>query len=151
MIVIGSGLFLLLKKDVDWIQPSTLQGSGDAPSLPFERILNAARGEPQAGIQTWEDIDRLDIRPGKGVIKVRGKNRWEVQLDAQTGAVLNVAFRRSDLIESIHDGTFFHDRVKLWVFLPAALILLGLWGTGLYLWLLPYLVRARRRKKAAKS
>ena len=59
--------------------------------------------------------------------------------------MLQASYRRSDLIESIHDGSFFADAAKLWVFLPAALILLGLWISGVYLWLLPHLVRRRRR------
>ncbi len=61
--------------------------------------------------------------------------------------MLQVAYRRSDLIESIHDGSFFHDRAKLWVFLPAGLILIGLWVTGVYLWLLPHLVKRRRKER----
>jgi len=52
----------------------------------------------------------------------------------------------SDLIESIHDGSFFHDSLKLWVFLPSGIILAILWVTGVYLFLLPYLLRHRKRK-----
>ena len=111
-----------------------------------------AKTVPQAEIASWDDIDRLDVRPSKGMVKVRGKNRWEIQIDAQTGEVLQVAFRRSDLIESIHDGTYFHDSFKLWVFLPAGLILAALSITGLYLFCLPYLAKRRqRRKKLAAS
>ena len=44
-----------------------------------------------AGVQ---DIDRLDVRPGKGMLKVRCKNSWEVQIDANSGKVLQVAYRR---------------------------------------------------------
>ena len=81
-----------------------------------------------------------------GIVKVRAENRWEVQVDAVTGEVLQVAYRRSDLIESLHDGSFFHDMVKLWVFLPCALLLLGLWVSGIYLFVLPYQTRRKRRK-----
>lgn len=86
---------------------------------------------------TWDDVDRLDVRPSKGVVKVRARSGWEVQVDAKTGEVLQAAVRRSDLIESLHDGSFFHEKVKLWIFLPAGLILAGLWGTGIYLFFLP--------------
>lgn len=148
LIVLGSGLFLLLKKDVDWIQPPTMEGAGGELEVTFDQVLEATRQVSEAGISSWDDVDRFDVRPSKGIVKVRGKNRWEVQVDTRTAEVLHVAYRRSDLIESIHDGTFFHDRAKLWIFLPSALILLGLWGTGIYLWLLPHLVKARRRKKS---
>lgn len=44
-------------------------------------------------------------------------------------------YRRSDLIESIRDGSFFGgDWVKLGLFLPAGLVLLLLWFSGLWMW-----------------
>jgi uncharacterized iron-regulated membrane protein len=147
VIVIISGIILQVKKEFDWIQPPTQRGAASVPALGFDQILGAVRNVPDAGLTRWEDIDRLDVRPGKGVIKVRGNNDWEIQLDAATGEVLQVAVRRSDLIESIHDGSFFHERFKLWVFLPSAVILAAMWGTGIYLFLLPYMLRKHRRRK----
>ena len=145
LIVLISGLLLQVKKQFDWIQPSTQVGSASgAPELSFQEILTAARSAEPAGIVTWSDVDRLDVRPDKGVVKVRGTNGWEVQVDTRTGDVLHVAPRRSDVIEAIHDGSWFHDRAKLWIFLPSAVLVLGLWGTGLYLFALPYWVRWRR-------
>ncbi len=123
------------------MQPPTRLGSAFAPSLTFEQILRASQQAPEAEIQGWDDIDRLDVRPGKGMLKVRARNRWEIQLDAATGEVLQVAYRRSDLIESLHDGSFFHDKAKLLVFLPSGFLLLGLWLTGMYLFVLPYFRR----------
>ena len=117
----------------DGVASGTVAGAGPAP--------------PEAGIASWSDIERLDVRPSKGIVKVRAVSNWEVQIDTATGEVLQVAYRRSDLIESIHDGSWFHERAKLFVFLPAAVVLLGLWGSGVYLFLLPYL--AKRRKRAA--
>jgi hypothetical protein len=143
-IIIVSGIMLQLKKVSPYIQPPTQRGAGTEPAIGFERILEVARSIPEAGVETWEDVDRLDVRPGKGVVKVRCKNRYEVQIDTETAEILQVAFRRSDLIESIHDGTFFHDHFKLWVFLPAGVVLAMLVITGLYLFLLPYLARRKR-------
>jgi len=133
LIVIVTGLLLMLKKEFVWIQPPSQRGISAEPTLPFEQILETARTVPEAGIQSWEDIDRLDVRPDKGMLKVRAQNRWEIQLDAETGEILQVAYRRSDLIESIHDGSFFHDGVKMWIFLPAAIVLFIMLLTGLYL------------------
>jgi hypothetical protein len=79
---------------------------------------------------------------------VQCKNRYEVQVDFQSGAVVQVAYRRSDLIESLHDGSWFGDSAKLYIFLPVAAIVLGLWATGMYLFVLPYAVKWRRRSKA---
>jgi len=150
MIMIGTGIILMLKKEVPWIQPPTKRGTSTQLAVSFDRILEAAKTVPQAEIASWDDVDRLDVRPGKGVVKVRGKNRWEIQIDTQTGEVLQVAVRRSDLIESIHDGSYFHDSVKLWVFLPAGVLLAVLVITGFHLFILPDLARRRRRKKEAK-
>lgn len=147
LVILVTGLVLQLKKDVAWIQPETLRGSSSAPSLSYERLLEVLRGVPEAGVGSWEDVDRLDVRPARGVVKVRAKNRHEVQVDAATGEVLQVALRRSDLIESLHDGSWFHPAAKLWIFLPAGLLLLSMWVTGVYLWLLPHLVRRRRRRR----
>ena len=151
MIIIVSGIILMLKKEVAYIQPPTRRGSSSQPSLSFDSILDAARTVEQAEIASWDDVDRLDVRPGKGVVKVRGKNGWEVQVDTQTGEVLQAAVRRSDLIESIHDGTYFHDSFRLWVFLPAGLILAILTLTGVHLFTLPHLARRKSRRKKLES
>ncbi len=147
LIMISTGILLHLKKDINWLQPATHKGSAGPPSLSFEGVLAAARRAPGSGIRTWEDVDRVDVRPGKGLIKVRGKNRMEVQLDAGTGEVLQVAYRRSDIIEHLHDGSWFHPWIKRGVFLPVGLLLLALWMTGFYLILLPYQTRRKRRKR----
>ena len=149
-IVLVTGVLLLLKKDFDWIQPPSVKGEQAGLGINFDQILAVARKVTEAGIQSWDDVDRLDVRPGKGMIKVRGKNRWEIQIDAHSGAVLQVADRRSDLIESIHDGSFFGECAKLWVFLPSALVLLTLWITGMVLFFHPYVVRFRKRRAVVR-
>lgn len=131
VIVIGSGLLLQVKKEVDWIQPPTQKMAEGAPTLSFAEIIDAVAQVPQAELTSWDAIDRLDVRPSKGIIKVRGNNHWEVQLDAKSGDVLQVAYRRADTIEAIHDGSWFFEGAKLYVFLPAAILLFVLWITGL--------------------
>lgn len=145
LIVIVSGLFLQTKKHFDWIQPTERRGSGTTPVISLPDVLEISRTVPEAGIDSWDDISRLDVRPGRGMLKVRARNDWEIQIDTATGAILQTAYRRSDLIESIHDGSFFHESVKTWIFLPAGIVLLILWLTGIYLFILPYLVRRRRK------
>jgi hypothetical protein len=151
LVVAATGIVLQLKKHVAWVQPVERPGSDPAAGvvIGFEHILAAARSVPKAGIMAWHDVDRLDVRPGKGLIKVQGRSRWEVQVDAAAGDVLQVAFRRSDLVESIHDGSFFHPLAKLGVFLPVGVLALTLWLTGIYLFLLPYRVRRARARRLA--
>ncbi len=152
LIVLVTGTLLLWKKQVAWIQPpeQRSEAPGSPPRVSLDDILRAARSADAAGISTWDDVDKLDVQPRKGIVKVQAREGgWEVQIDLATGGVLHVAKRRSDLIEALHDGSWFHDHVKLWVFFPAALVLLGLYLTGLYLFYLPYKTkwaRADRRK-----
>ncbi len=146
LLVILTGILLQLKKEIPWVQPPSAKGHGTAPAVNLDAVLAAAMTVPEAGITGWADVDRIDVQPGRGLAKVQGKNRWEVQVDLGTGAVLHAAYRRSDLIEQLHDGSWFHDRAKLWVFLPAGVVVLGLWLTGAYLFVLPIAVRRRRAK-----
>jgi hypothetical protein len=145
LVIVATGLLLQVKKQVAWVQPPEQRGSGGDPAVSWAAVLEACRGVPEAEIRTWADVQRLDVRPSRGLIKLTAANNWEVQLDAHTGTVLQVAYRRSDIIEALHDGSWFHDGAKLWLFLPAGAILLGLWLTGAYLFWLPYSIRWRRR------
>lgn len=151
IIIIATGLLLIFKKQSDWVQPPTIKGSSKVPTLTFPEILDIAKTVSAAEISSWKNIDRLDVRPKKGVIKIRAKNRIEVQIDHQSGEVLHVAYRRSDVIEAIHDGSFFHDKVKYLLFFPASLILLFLWITGLYLFIIPLLKKKKKHKKRQKN
>ncbi len=145
LIVIVSGILLQTKKYVAWIQPTELRGAGKTPSISLPQVLEISKTVPEAKIQTWDDINRLDVRPSRGMLKVWSKTNWEIQIDTETGAILQTAYRRSDIIESIHDGSFFHENIKLLIFLPAGIILLILWLTGMYLFALPIWVKRRRK------
>ncbi|MAE27460.1 MAG: PepSY-associated TM helix domain-containing protein [Planctomycetota bacterium] len=147
LIVVVSGLFLQVKKQFAWIQPPTVGSAGGDLALGFAETLAIAKGIPELEITSWDDVDRIDVRPSKGLLKVRSTNRWEVQLDGATGDVLQIAYRRSDFFEELHDGSWFHNNVKLYLFLPAALILFVLWLTGVYLFLLPYSVKRQKAKR----
>jgi len=147
IIISVTGVLLLLKKEFNWIQPPTIKGETKVPNIDFNDILLNLKKSDQLNINSWKQIKRLDVRPSKGVIKIQLKDNWEVQMDHQSGEILHVAFRRSDIIESIHDGSYFHDLAKLWLFLPAALILILLWITGMYLFAITELAKQRSRIK----
>ena len=154
LLVIITGLLLLLKKESDWIQPPTMNGNGNVPTLSFETILDVAKTAKEANINHWSDIDRLDVRPSKGLIKLQSKNGWEVQIDHQNATILQIAYRRSDLIESLHDGTFFGRKISYFIYLPCALILFILWISGIYLFITMLSTKnnnRRRKKEAIKS
>ena len=146
-VIIASGTVLQLKKDVHWIQPATQRGIGTLPQISLDDILAVAQSLEAAAITGWQDIDRLDVRPSRGMLKISSLNQWEIQIDAATAEILQVAYRRSDLIETIHDGSYFHDNIKLWVFFPTAVILFAMWLTGIYLFVLPVLSRRRKHER----
>jgi len=150
LLVLITGLFLQVKKEVNWIQPPSQTGVSNIPSVGFDEILIASKTVPEAQITTWEDIDRLDVRPDKGIVKVRAVNRWEIQIDTETAEVLQVAYRRSELLESLHDGSWFHDSAKLWIFLPSGIVVTILWITGIYLFFVPYFAKKRNKERLAE-
>jgi len=147
LLLIGSGLLLQTKKHWSWVQPPEQRGSGAAPRITLDALLDVLVAAPELGVTGWEDINRVDLRPGRGVAKVWLHSGWEVQVDLGDGRILQNAYRRSDTIESIHDGSYFAGEwTKLGLFLPTGVLLLFLWVSGVILFFLPLL--ARRRIKA---
>lgn len=142
-----TGILLLVKKEVSAIQPPTMKGLHTQPSISFDKILFAAKSVELADIETWQDINRLDVRPSKGIIKIRSNNSIEIQIDASTAQVLHVAQRNSDLIESIHDGTFFEKNANLWLMLPVAIASVVISITGIIMFFLPYINKRKKKQK----
>jgi uncharacterized iron-regulated membrane protein len=150
LVVLVSGLLLQVKKELPWVQPPTQRATPLAMGLELPRVLEILRGVPEAEVRSWSDVERIDVQPKRGILKAICGNRWEVQLALADGAILHSAYRRSDLIESLHDGSFFGEGMKLGVFLPSALVLLVLWITGIYLWWLPHAARRRKARAAQR-
>ena len=145
-----AGIFLMLKKEVDWIQPPTQRGAvvSQMPAISYAKLLEASKSHPETGITQWADIDRIDLRPSKGIAKVISFSGWEVQVDTSNGAVLSKNFRRSDVIESIHDGSYFAGWTKLFLFLPIGILLIFMWGTGIYLFFMTETQKFKKRSRA---
>ncbi len=147
VIMIGAGILLMVKKEFDWIQPPSQRSAGEGmPSLALSELFEAAVTKGGLDVNQWSDLDRADIKPDKGIAKFISGSGMEVQVDLYTAEVLQVAMRRSDVIESIHDGSYFTDWMKLYVFLPVGVFLLGLWITGLYLFIRTEYKKAQSRK-----
>ena len=149
VIMIGAGILLMVKKEFEWIQPSSERGTvaTSVPTASMQQMFDAAKGAKEAGINNWTDLDRVDFKNDKGIAKFITTDNWEVQVDTTTAEVLYVAYRRSDIIEQIHDGTWFAEWVKLGLFLPVGIALFVLWLTGMYLFFLPHYKKWQKRKK----
>lgn len=149
-VVVTTGLLLMLKKDIAWIQPPTQTGAvaDVAPSLSLAHLFETAQRIPQLEVDEWTDLKRIDVKVDRGVIMFVSHNNWEAQIDTATNRVLDVAYRRSDIIEALHDGSFVSAEVKRYVFLPSGVVLLLLWLTGTYLFILPQMKRLQKRRRA---
>jgi len=146
----ATGFMLLIKKRSDWIQPATQQGApGEVASfITIEQAMRSVMAEGHPDFTGVDAIDRIDIRPDKRVYKVRSEhNHSEIQVCAVTGDVLNVSWRPSDLLESIHDGSYFGSFVHQWVMPAVTIALVFLVFSGIWLWIEP-IVRRRRRRRA---
>ncbi len=147
-----TGFLLLIKKDFDWVQPPTQRGEAGSPAefLTLDEILTRVYAQGHPELTRLADVDRIDFRPGKHVHKVRSKRgHLEIQVCAVTGEILSVAVRRSDWIESLHDGSFFAGWVHDYVMPVVAITLLFLTISGFWIWLAPILWKRRRRRERA--
>jgi uncharacterized iron-regulated membrane protein len=145
IIIFSTGVLLQFKKQSNWVQPN-LKITSDSKPVMLNLYLETAKTVSEAEISSWDDIDRIDIRPNKGIAKIRSKNNWEIQLDLESADIYSVSFRRSDIIESIHDGSFFSDYVKFGLFFPSGILLIVLSFTGIYMFIIPILKNRKKGK-----
>lgn len=148
LVVAITGSVLQLRKQIAWVQPPEQRGSVTAPTIELSHILASLIAHETLNVTGWHDINRLDVRPEKGIVKAWLKSNWEAQIDLGTGEILQVAFRRSDWIESIHDGSIFGDGVKLGIFFPSAIGLILLWCGGIWMFIYPLMNKRRARRRA---
>ncbi len=110
-IIALTGLMLGWKKNTGGVLlPKTQKGISSNPAdwVPVDSLYKIALSTIKDSLDTElsPEISRIDIRPQKGIAKfVFKKHYWEIQLDCQSGEVLQIAKRNSDLIERIHDGS----------------------------------------------
>ena len=120
---------------------------GFAESLPLARLAAIALDTVghRAGGEVGTAVDRMDVRPRDGYVKVRLRDAasTEVTVDLVTGRVLHVGPRGDVFLERLHSGEAFGSR---WVLLSdaAAVALVVTLLTGYWLWLAPRLGRGAR-------
>jgi len=98
----------------------------------------AERARTQDAELAEAPIDRMDVRPDDGIVKVRfdDEHTTEVILRVDDGAVLSHAPRGDVFLERLHSGELFGDRGILLSDLGAAALLV-LMASGFWLWLFP--------------
>lgn len=159
-IIAFSGLMLGWKKHSGgYLLPETQRGTTTELQrwLPLSTLrakaVEAVEAQLPAGTAT--EVDRMDVRPGKGVVKVRFEgHHWSVQVDGASGEVLQIAKRRSDWMEALHDGSIVEKPLgipggyfKLFYTTATGLALLSFTITGFWLWYGPKVLRRSKRKR----
>ncbi|MGB3548267.1 MAG: PepSY-associated TM helix domain-containing protein [Saprospiraceae bacterium] len=153
-----SGLLLTWKKNSGgYLLPDSERGtSTDLRAwLPTDSLaaLAAAYLAREVSPDLDPSIDRIDMRPGKGMVKIVFKNHYYgLQLDGATGTLLHVGRRRADFIENVHDGSVLDNWLGTsgWIKLiyssvtGTALLLFTI--TGFWLWYGPRRLRAAKRR-----
>ena len=151
----ATGIFLAWKKKVDIIQPATMKGQSKelADWRPVAELAEVATKAFHQAHPNHSNtgIDRMDVRPSKGIVKVLfEKGWWEVQIDGTTAEVLSIKRRNSDWIEQLHDGSIISDGFKLVSMNVLGIGLLVMIFTGWYLWYGPKKFRRMKRKGRKK-
>ncbi len=146
LLIITTGLLLHASPFVRILQPPTLKGQQSELRLSLDEAIAIASRIPEAEIHDKHDVAQIDARPAAGVIRVRAKNAWEVQLDGTSGEVLSSARRWKSILTTLHDGSWFGPAVEYGAVLPAGIGLLILWFTGLGLFFLPRLITNKRKR-----
>lgn len=137
LVIAVSGILLNHKRGLGLMPdvPHTATGAFEGALSMAELARRAALAAPAAG---GAGVDRMDVRPRDGLIKVRFRDAavTEVTLDINDGRVLHVGERNDVFIEKLHSGEIFGAS---WVLLSdfAAVGLIILIITGYWLWLFP--------------
>jgi uncharacterized iron-regulated membrane protein len=161
-IMAGTGLLLGWKKNSGGLLLAPTEkgtSSNMAEWLPLDSLTNLAVTflNDSVSASLSPEIDRIDVRPDKGVVKFTFANHYKgLQIDGATGKILRVEQRVADLIEHMHDGTIL-DRIfrtgngifKLIYSTLTGLALMVFTITGVWLWLGPK--RLHRMKQTGKQ
>lgn len=152
-----TGLLLGWKKQSNLL-PATVKGLSNNSKewLSIDCLQNIAIRYSTDSLKLPDKIDRLDIRPSKGIMKiVFAQHFTELQLDCSTGEILSMNTRYSDILEKIHDGSVIDylfrnssDSVKLVYTTCVSLGLILLSFTGFWLWFNP--IRIKKLKNVNK-
>jgi hypothetical protein len=144
-----TGFFLATKGSLGWVRPPEKDGQKIEDYSGVVSVHQAAEAAFAHGLpelRSMADVDRIDYRPGSNVFKVVSNEGYqEIQVDGSSGEVLQVAFRRDQLFEDLHDLSFFTDWLHTYWLPVVAVLLLTLSLTGISIWLTPVIRRARYR------
>lgn len=115
-------------------------------ALPLSRLAAIALAAvPPGDSLAVGFVDRMDVRPRDGFVKVRLRDAasTEVTVDLSTGRILHIGPRGDVFLEKLHSGEIFGSRGVLLSDAGAIALVITL-ITGVWLWLMPKLRRGSR-------
>lgn len=143
LIVISvTGILLNHKRGLGLMPDVPHEPSADfAGSLALDSLAAIALhsvAKPTEASPTLRDVDRMDVRPRDGFVKVRMRNAasTEVTVDIATGRVLHIGPRGDVFLEKLHSGEAFGSRGVLLGDAAAVVIVITI-ITGYWLWVTP--------------
>ncbi len=148
-----SGLLLGIKDDIG-LKPQTESATQiDSDQwISIKRIDSIAKVYAQEQLHLDSQIDRIDIRPSKGIAKILYKKHFtELQIDIQTAEVVSVSTRADHFIERLHDGSiidFYFSDTNASKIIYTTLVSLGLVFmsiSGYLLWRNPIKIKRKKR------
>jgi hypothetical protein len=149
-----TGLLLGWKKQTNLL-PSTQKGRTENTTqwMKIDSLSTIAQNFCSDSLNLSADLDRIDIRPSKGIAKFVFSNHFtELQLDCQSGEILSISKRKSDIIEKIHDGSLIdhflgikYDFFKLFYTSIISLGLIVLSISGFFLWYNPKRIKGLKK------
>lgn len=106
-------------------------------ALPLAELVARASAAVPAEVAAT-GVDRMDVRPGDGIVKIRFDDRLvtEATVDLSSGVVVHVGERNDVFLEKLHSGEIFGSN---WILLSdlAAVLLVIVLISGYWLWLYP--------------
>ena len=147
LVISATGILLNHKRELglmpDVLHEPTAPFAGSLPLDSLAAIALRAVATPNAEAPTLRDVDRMDVRPRNGYVKVRMRDAssMEVTVDVVTGRVLHVGPRGDVFLEKLHSGETFGGRGILLGDAAAVVIVITI-ITGYWLWLAPKLRRS---------
>lgn len=158
LLISVTGLLLGIKKQTGLLAPTQNGTSSDLSTWLTIATLQQKANDyllDSVSNELSVEMDRIDIRPNKGIVKFIYKQHYHgLQLDGTTGALLSVEKRSSDFIENLHDGSILDDwlgtsdeQIKISYTVIMGLSLLLLIFSGIWLWYGPRRLRKQKRKQ----
>lgn len=144
LITTTTGALLLLRGNINWIQPPSLKLNHVGQWATIEQVKRALIQDSRTQHYQWQMLSSVIYKPSKGVIQLRTRDNFLIQLDGASAEVLSIAPRRTGWLIQLHEGSYWGKGARLFVFLPAALGLFLLLVSGAILMVKHYKRKFRK-------